>query len=108
MKQKGINLVIQLIETLAGSFIIAVAVSLFLLPNELSLGGFSGIATIAYYILKIPMGTTILVLNIPLFILAAFKIGKTFLQDIGLPIWGSYNWFRYSFDFKSKFLNWRF
>lgn len=71
---------IQIIETIIGSFIMAIAVSLFLLPNELSSGGFSGIATITYYIFKIPMGTTILALNIPLFLLATVKIGRKFLE----------------------------
>lgn len=78
MKQK-INIIIQIIETLIGSLIIAVAVSFFLLPNELSSGGFSGIATIVYYIFSIPMGATILVLNIPLFLIATLKLGKSFL-----------------------------
>ena len=50
----------------------------FLLPNELSSGGFSGVATITYYLFKIPMGLTIITLNVPLFILAGFKIGKEF------------------------------
>ncbi len=72
--------IIQIIETIIGSFIMALAVSLFLLPNELSSGGFSGIATIMYYTFKIPMGTTILALNIPLFLLATVKIGKKFLE----------------------------
>ena len=72
--------IIQIIETIIGSFIMALAVSLFLLPNELSSGGFSGIATIIYYTFKIPMGTTILALNIPLFLLATVKIGKKFLE----------------------------
>lgn len=71
--------VIEVIETIIGAFIMAIAVSLFLLPNKLSSGGFSGIATIVYYILKVPMGTTILILNIPLFLFSTFKIGKTFL-----------------------------
>ena len=70
---------IQCIGTVIGSCIMAIAVSLFLLPNELSTGGFSGIATIIYYILKIPMGTTIIILNIPLFIFAGLRIGKQFL-----------------------------
>ncbi|MCI9062986.1 MAG: YitT family protein [Clostridia bacterium] len=70
--------IIQSIGTIIGSFIMALAVSQFLLPNELSSGGFSGIATITYYLFKIPMGTTILILNIPMFILAGFKIGKEF------------------------------
>ena len=59
-------------------FILSIAVALFLLPNELSSGGFSGIATIFYYLLNIPVGTTILVLNLPLFIFSVFKIGKSF------------------------------
>ena len=72
--------IIQIIETILGSFIMAMAVSLFLLPNELSSGGFSGIATIIYYLFKVPMGTTILALNIPLFLFATVKIGRRFLE----------------------------
>lgn len=72
------NFFIQCIGTVVGSCIMAFAVSLFLLPNELSTGGFSGIATIIYYLFKIPMGVTILILNIPLFIFAVFRIGKNF------------------------------
>lgn len=79
-KMKIKQFIIQIIETIIGSFIMALAVSLFLLPNELSSGGFSGIATIMYYTFKIPMGTTILALNIPLFLLATVKIGKKFLE----------------------------
>lgn len=70
---------IEILETLLGAFIMAIAVSLFLLPNELSSGGFSGIATILYYLFNFPVGTTIIVLNVPLFILATLKIGKRFL-----------------------------
>ena len=78
-KYKLRNFIYEIIETLIGSFIMAAAVSLLLLPNELSSGGFSGIATVLYYLFKFPVGTTIIVLNIPLFILATFKIGKKFL-----------------------------
>ena len=73
------TLLIELLGTIVGSFIMAFAVSFFLLPNELSSGGFSGIATIFYYKLKIPMGVTIASLNIPLFLIGGYKIGKTFL-----------------------------
>ena len=55
---------IETAETIIGAFIMAIATSLFLLPNQLSSGGFSGVATIFYYFLKIPMGTTILAFNI--------------------------------------------
>ena len=66
------------VQIIIGTGIMSVAVALILLPNQLSSGGFSGIATIIYYLLKLPIGTVILVLNIPLFILAFFKIGKEF------------------------------
>ncbi len=69
---------IETLETIIGAFIMAVGVSLFLLPNQLSSGGISGVATITYYLLNIPMGTMILVINVPLFILAIYKIGKSF------------------------------
>lgn len=62
-----------------GCVIMAVATSFFLLPNQLSSGGFTGIATITYYLLKWPVGTVILALNIPLFILSYFRIGREFL-----------------------------
>ncbi len=71
--------VIEIIEMLMGTALMAMATSLFLLPNQLSTGGFSGIATITYYLLKIPMGVTILILNIPLFILGFIKLGKAFV-----------------------------
>ena len=62
-----------------GCFIMAVGTSLFLLPNQLSSGGFSGIATIIYYLFRFPLGTVILALNIPFFIWAFFKLGKELL-----------------------------
>ena len=79
MKNRMFNSIIEIIETLLGAFIMAIAVSLFLLPNELSSGGFSGIATILYYLFNFPVGTTIIILNVPLFIFATLKIGKRFL-----------------------------
>ncbi len=62
-----------------GCIIMAIATSFFLLPNQLSSGGFTGIATITYYLLKWPVGTVIFALNVPLFILSYFRIGKEFL-----------------------------
>ena len=69
---------IECILTLLGSSIMAAGVSFFLLPNQLSSGGFSGIATITYYLLNFPMGTVIIALNIPLFLFSIYKLGKGF------------------------------
>ena len=63
----------QLIQTTIGTLIMAIGVSLFLLPNQLSSGGFSGIATITYYLFKTPVGLAIIIFNIPLFIIAFFN-----------------------------------
>ena len=59
-----------------GCFLIAAGTSQFLLPNQLSSGGFAGIATITYYLFNIPVGTFMIILNIPLFILTFIKVGK--------------------------------
>ena len=73
------KIVMDIFLTIIGAFIMAIGVSLFLLPNHLSSGGVSGIATIVYYLFNMPMGTTILVINIPLFLISMYKLGKYFL-----------------------------
>lgn len=62
-----------------GCMIMAIGTSCFLLPNQLSSGGFSGIATIIYYLFQFPLGTTMFVLNVPFFLWAFFKVGKELL-----------------------------
>ncbi len=62
-----------------GCALLAFGTTCFLLPNKLSSGGFSGIATIIYYFYNIPMGSTIILLNTPIFILAYIKCGKRFI-----------------------------
>lgn len=91
MKNKIKNWTIDIIAIAVGSMIMAFGISMFLLPNKLSSGGFAGIATIVYYLFKVPMGTTNVLLNIPLFIIAWYKIGKKFfiksiIGTIGLSV----------------------
>ena len=69
----------EILLIMLGAAIMSVATALFLLPNQLSSGGFSGIATITYYLFNWKMGTVILLLNIPYFILAFIRIGKEFV-----------------------------
>lgn len=78
------NFIKQNFISIIGTFFMALGTSMFLVPNQLSSGGFSGIATIMYYLFNINMGTTILFLNIPLFIIAYFKFGKKFLFKSGV------------------------
>lgn len=72
------NIIIEISGTILGAFIIAIAVSLFLLPNKLSSGGVAGIATITYYLLNMSMGISMLLINIPLFLMSILKVGKAF------------------------------
>jgi len=69
----------EILLIMLGTMIMSIATALFLLPNQLSSGGFSGIATISYYLFNWKMGSVILLLNIPLFILAFIRIGKEFV-----------------------------
>jgi uncharacterized membrane-anchored protein YitT (DUF2179 family) len=64
-----------------GSSLIAIAINLFLVPNKIAAGGVSGIATIIYYLSNknFPVGMTMLILNIPLFIIGIRAIGKVFI-----------------------------
>ena len=63
-----------------GSIITAAAINLFLVPYKIAPGGVTGIATVIYYLSgeKFPVGTTMLVLNIPLFIFGMKFIGGRF------------------------------
>ncbi len=58
----------------------SVAVNCFLSKNNILNGGFTGIATVLNYLLNIPIGTTIFVMNIPLFIIAFKKLGARFVK----------------------------
>ena len=60
-----------------GSMLMAISTALILLPNQLSTGGFSGISTILYYLFNYPVGTTTIILNIPLLLISFFKINKS-------------------------------
>lgn len=123
--------IIDILGTILGAFIMAIGVSLFLLPNQLSSGGIAGIATITYYLFHVPMGTMILMINIPLFVFSIFKIGKSFfiksmIGTISLSVFidfldklepltsdrflaciygGIIIGLRHSYSFKSKFLH---
>ena len=63
-----------------GSLVTALAFNLFLIPHKIAPGGISGISTIIYYITKgrIPVGISMLGLNIPLFIVGIKEMGRGF------------------------------
>ena len=60
------------------SAVYSVAVSLFLDPNSLAPGGVTGIAIILNRLIPVETGTLILLINIPILILGAWKFGLRF------------------------------
>ena len=50
------------------SFILAFAVNFFLVPSKISTGGISGLGTVLYYTLGIPVSVTTLLANAVLFV----------------------------------------
>ena len=72
-----INLVDVSVITL-GSLLTASGINLFLAPNKIAAGGVSGIAIILHYLVKVPIGATMLVINVILFIMAFLILGRSF------------------------------
>ena len=66
-------------ETAIGSGIFALGFSLFLMPNDMSPGGISGLAMIIVRLLDFgSVGSLVILINLPLFLLGGLKIGKRF------------------------------
>lgn len=76
-----------------GSFLTAAAMNVFLIPYKIAPGGVSGVATVIYYLSgeRFPVGITMLVLNVPLFVAGIRFIGgkfalRTFFSTILLSL----------------------
>lgn len=61
-----------------GAIITAAALNVFLIPNKIAAGGVSGMATVLHYLLGLPVGMTMLALNIPLFLASVRVLGTKF------------------------------
>lgn len=77
-KNKVLHCILDIIHIILGTFLIAIGTNFFLLPHKMTTGGASGIATIFFYLFNVPMGITILIINIPLFIISIIKLGLNF------------------------------
>jgi len=68
----------EYILLLLGAFLIAATFNLFLEPNEIASGGVSGISILARAVFGIPPAFTQWALNIPLFVLGVWLLGRKF------------------------------
>lgn len=64
---------------LAGAAVYATSVVVFTAPNDIAPGGLTGVATMLNHMFGLPIGTMVLVMNIPLFIWGAVENGISFL-----------------------------
>lgn len=78
--------IFRLLGIILGSFVDAFGYSAFLVPNKLNLGGIAGIATICYHLTGMPVGLLYIIFNIPIFILAFFKLERKILLKTGLTL----------------------
>src|SRR5690554_5239991 len=84
MKKRGRQWKKILWETaglIAGTAIMAVGLNLLLVPNRLAAGGASGLAIILFHLWNIPVGLTIFLANVPLFILSYLLLGRKVIQN---------------------------
>lgn len=61
-----------------GSVLYALSVNIFTAPNQIAPGGVTGVATLLNFLWGTPIGTMILLVNLPLLIAAWFRLGKAF------------------------------
>ena len=62
-----------------GGMLVAVSISCFAAPNGIAAGGFSGVGTLLNYLFSLPIGLTVLIMNIPVFIVGGRRFGSIFL-----------------------------
>ena len=79
MEKKLIRYIKNLIWYIIGSVIFAIGVEVFISSNEISPGGLTGVSTVINYIIGVPSGIILLVLNIPILILGFIKYGGKFI-----------------------------
>ena len=84
MEKVNFKVVADIFYFVVGGLIYSAAVIVFLSPNGISPGGFTGIATVANHIVGISTGTVLFLLNIPVLILGYIKLGGLFILKTSL------------------------
>ncbi|RLC54066.1 MAG: membrane protein [Candidatus Cloacimonadota bacterium] len=80
MNKKLKRNIIQHLGIVAGSILFAIAYSWFLVPYKIIPGGIGGLGQILFHFLNIPIGVSMIMFNVPLFILSFVFLGKRFGQ----------------------------
>jgi len=78
-KLSGRRIVVNLVLIFTGSAIAAVGINAFLAPHHFLSGGVSGLALLFSYLTPWSVGTFVLILNVPVFLVGWFKVGRSFV-----------------------------
>lgn len=79
MRIKVKKIIVDILYFFTGAIIYSVSVNMFLSPNGISPGGFTGVAAVINYITNIPTGAMLFAFNIPVLILGYIKMGGMFI-----------------------------
>lgn len=71
----------ELLGILLGTAIMAASYHMFLIPNKIAAGGISGLGIILFHLFRLPVSFTVLLGNIPLFIIAWKSLGWKFVAN---------------------------
>ena len=78
-KQRSIGKVIlRSVFIIVGALIVSVALELFLVPNQITDGGITGISVMTSYLSGLRLGIFLFIINLPFLIVGYRMIGKTF------------------------------
>lgn len=78
-KLEGGQIVRNLVLIIIGSLVAAVGINAFLVPHKFLSCGVSGLSQLFSYLTPWSVGTYVLVLNIPIFMIGWFKVGRVFV-----------------------------
>lgn len=79
MRKSWLNILKNLVMIIIGVAFMAVSLNIFLAPNRIAAGGASGLGVILLYLINMPVGVTILVVNLPLMLITWWVIGFKFV-----------------------------
>lgn len=79
MRSRVKKTTVDILYFFVGAIIYSVSVNMFLSPNGISPGGFTGVAAVINHITNIPTGTMLFIFNIPILILGYIKMGGVFI-----------------------------
>lgn len=72
------NKILDYMIITCGAALYAMSVVVFTAPNNIAPGGLTGVATLINYLFSLPIGTFILIMNVPLLIIGYRRIGRTY------------------------------